>query len=82
MGAVLGYLFLYSRNLWIPILYHFVNNATVVVVTYFWGESNFLEQLEDKPLTWASFVVMIASGMLTYFVFLRYKKLFKKDDSN
>ena len=82
MGAVLGYLFLYSRNLWIPILYHFVNNATVVVVTYFWGESNFLEQLEDKPLTWASFVVMIASGVLTYFVFLRYKKLFKKDDSN
>ena len=82
MGAVLGYLFLYSRNLWIPILYHFVNNAAVVVVTYFWGESNFLEQMEDKPLTWMSLVVMTSSGLLTYFLFLRYKELFKKDDSN
>lgn len=82
MGAVLGYLFLYSRNLWIPMLYHFVNNAVVVVVTYFWGESNFLEQLEDKPLTWASMLVMIISGLLTYLVFSRYKKLFKKNDTN
>lgn len=84
MGAVLGYLFLYSRNLWIPILYHFVNNAAVVVITYFCGENNFLRQLEDKPLTWASFIVVIVSGLLTYFVFLRYKARVKveNDDSN
>ncbi|MDO5522639.1 MAG: CPBP family intramembrane metalloprotease [Bacteroidia bacterium] len=82
MGAVLGYLFLYSRNLWIPILYHFVNNASVVVITFFWGESNRLEQLADKPLAWASLVVMFVSGLLTYFVFFRYKKLFKRNDSN
>ena len=84
MGAVLGYLFLYSRNLWIPMLYHFVNNAAVVVITYFWGESNFLEQLEDKPLTWVSFIVMIVSGLLTYFLFSQYKVQVKveKDDSN
>ena len=84
MGAVLGYLFLYSRNLWIPMLYHFVNNAAVVVITYFWGESNFLEQLEDKPLTWVSFVVMIVSGLLTYFVFSQYRVRVKveDDDSN
>lgn len=84
MGAVLGYLFLYSRNLWIPMLYHFVNNAAVVVITYFWGESNFLEQVEDKPLTWVSFIVMIVSGLLTYFLFSQYKVQVKveNDDSN
>ena len=84
MGAVLGYLFLYSRNLWIPMLYHFVNNAVVVVITYFWGESNFLEQLEDKPLTWVSFVVMMVSGLLTCFVFSQYKAQVnvEDDDSN
>jgi len=84
MGAVLGYLFLYSRNLWIPMLYHFVNNAAVVVITYFWGESNLLAQLEDKPLTWVSFIVMIVSGLLTYFLFSQYKVQVKveKDDSN
>ena len=65
-------------------LYHFVNNAAVVVITYFWGESNFLEQLEDKPLTWVSFIVMIVSGLLTYFLFSQYKVQVKveNDDSN
>ena len=82
MGAVLGYLYLYSRNLWIPMLYHFVNNAAVVIITYFGGETNLLEQLENKPLTWASSVVMITSGLLTYFIFLRYKKLIRNNDSN
>lgn len=69
MGAVLGYLFLYSGNLWLPMLYHFVNNASVVVITFFCGENNFLEQLEKKPLTWGAIPVMIASGVLTYFIF-------------
>lgn len=82
MGAVLGYLFFYSRNLWIPMLYHFVNNAAVIIINYFGDETNLLEQLENKPLTWASSVVMIISGLLTYFIFLRYKKMIKNNDSN
>lgn len=84
MGAVLGYLFLYSGNLWLPMLYHFVNNASVVVITFFCGENNFLEQLEKKPLTWGAIPVMIASGVLTYFIFLRFKRLIddQKHDSD
>lgn len=74
MGAVLGYLFLYTRNLWVPMLYHFVNNALVVTITYFFGESNFLEQLGDKPLSWESLPVIIASGLLTFFLFARLRR--------
>lgn len=81
MGAILGYLFLYSRNLWIPMLYHFVNNATVVVVTYFGGDNNLLEQLEDKELNWASLVVAIISAWLTVYFFSRYKKRMKNDSN-
>ncbi|MDO5664864.1 MAG: CPBP family intramembrane metalloprotease [Bacteroidia bacterium] len=82
MGAVLGYLFLYSRNLWIPMLYHFVNNAAVIIITYFWGEFDFFKQLGNKSFPWGLFAVIIASGLLTYFMFLRYKRLFKNNDSN
>jgi hypothetical protein len=34
MGAALGYLFLWSGNLWYPIIAHFANNAMAVVLVY------------------------------------------------
>lgn len=34
LGAVLGYFFLWSRNLWIPIFAHFIFNGSQVVMKY------------------------------------------------
>ena len=34
LGMVLGYLYFWTRNLWIPIIVHFLNNATQVVAIY------------------------------------------------
>ena len=34
LGLVLGYMFYWSRSLWLPILAHFVNNALVVLFSY------------------------------------------------
>ena len=34
LGALLGYLFFYSGNLWVPIIAHFFNNAMAIVVSY------------------------------------------------
>ncbi len=34
MGAALGYLFLWSGNLWYPMVAHFANNAMAVVIVY------------------------------------------------
>ena len=34
LGAILGYLFAWSGNLWLPITAHFVNNAGAVIFTY------------------------------------------------
>lgn len=35
LGAVLGYLFEWTRNLWVPIIIHTVNNAISVIFAYF-----------------------------------------------
>lgn len=32
LGAMLGYLFVWSRNIWVPILVHILNNAVVVIL--------------------------------------------------
>ena len=34
LGAMLGYLLLWSGSLWLPILAHFINNATAVTLSY------------------------------------------------
>ena len=34
LGALLGYLFMWSESLWLPIFAHFMNNAMAVVVQY------------------------------------------------
>ncbi len=38
LGAGLGYLFYWSRSLWLPILVHFLFNSLQVVAYYFFGE--------------------------------------------
>jgi membrane protease YdiL (CAAX protease family) len=34
LGILLGYMFLWSGSLWIPILAHFTNNAIAVIISY------------------------------------------------
>ena len=72
MGVLFGYLFVWSRSLWVPILAHFVNNAFAVLLAYFVG----FEALEDKmaengpaqdyTMVFGAFVVLIGILYLLY----------------
>ncbi len=39
LGAVLGYLYVYTSNLWVPVLAHFFNNGAAVTFVYLTGQS-------------------------------------------
>ena len=39
MGAMFGYIFVWSGCLWIPIVMHLVNNSLAVLFYYFWEQS-------------------------------------------
>ena len=39
LGVMFGYLFYWSKSLWLPILGHFINNGSVVFISYFFPES-------------------------------------------
>ena len=47
LGAFFGYLLVWSRNLWLPIFGHFLNNSMVVCIAYVTGNAsdNTLEAL-------------------------------------
>lgn len=74
LGALLGYLFVYTRNLWYPIIFHFVNNAMVVIAVHYGMEGNFLDELVNMPFNPLSWIVAILSGLLTLYLFRQYKK--------
>lgn len=53
LGALLGYLYFFTRNLWVPIVAHFVNNAMQVTAAYV-AQDQFLEfdQSAENPISW------------------------------
>lgn len=74
LGALLGYLFLYTRNLWSAIFFHFINNASVVLLSFFWGDSDWMQQMEALPITLPFAVAALAGGVITFLLFRTYRK--------
>jgi membrane protease YdiL (CAAX protease family) len=66
LGIVLGYLFLWSRNLWIPIIGHFLNNATYIV--YSWVEGPEKAAAVGDPSPWLGAGSAAALAVLLFLV--------------
>ncbi len=69
LGIFLGYLFVWSRNLWLPILAHFVTNGFTVLVTHYskFADPDKLEKigtLENSSFQFAFYSAMLVSVML------------------
>lgn len=88
LGALLGYIFLFSRNLWVPITAHFFNNASVIVVNFF-VEKKALDQLNNPPVTLWLIMLSVVSAILCVILLKKLKQIstsqplrLKEDDSN
>lgn len=71
LGAMFGYLLVWSNSLWLPILAHFVNNATAVITAYvFQQQGKSLDQLSEPQLgSWPAYLISLAgtAALLWYF---------------
>lgn len=68
LGLWLGYLFVWTRNLWVPIIAHTLNNSTVVVFSYLTNKGLVPEGFADNigipaqgALPWLAIVSFMAS---------------------
>ncbi|WP_461129602.1 lysostaphin resistance A-like protein [Spirosoma aerophilum] len=80
LGALFGYLYLWSGNLWVPILAHFVNNGFTVFMVYLHQQkmvSVDIESTEAIPITGA-----VLSGVLTVGLLLYFKRSNDKEQVN
>jgi len=64
LGALFGYLLVWSGSLWLPIIGHFVNNAAAVVATYLFKEE-MMSLDPDKIGTENDFIAVGASIVIT-----------------
>jgi membrane protease YdiL (CAAX protease family) len=70
LGALFGYLYYWSGNLWLSILAHFVNNGFSVLAMYFYqqGKLEFdLEKTESVPANVVMISGVLTAGLLFYF---------------
>jgi membrane protease YdiL (CAAX protease family) len=70
LGALFGYLYLWSGNIWVPILAHFTNNGFTVVMVYLYQQKMTgidIEKTESVPMLGALVSGLLTAGLLYYF---------------
>ena len=74
MGAMFGYVFVWSGSLWIPMLMHFTNNGIAVVAYYALGEAGIEKSYADTlgaGTTWYIGVLSLVITSLGLLIFYR-----------
>lgn len=70
LGALFGYVYLWSGNIWVPILAHFVNNGFTVLMVFLHQRKLTtvnIDNAESVPILGALISGVITVGLLTYF---------------
>jgi len=77
LGALLGYLFVWSGNLWIPIIIHTLNNLFSVLIFYFYHGTPVYQQAETigtGDTLWTAALSLILSGFILFILSRGYVK--------
>lgn len=76
LGAMLGYLYVWTSNLWIPILAHFINNFTAVVLQIAYGGTPKYERIEHFEFNqdlWLLPISLLSSSVIIYYIIKQSK---------
>lgn len=65
LGALFGYLLVWSGSIWVPIIAHFVNNVTAVVLYYFVNIGTVEKSVPDYGTTPEAWPAILLSAALT-----------------
>jgi membrane protease YdiL (CAAX protease family) len=77
MGALFGYVFVWTGSLWVPIVMHFVNNGMAVLVYYILSlpgvamETNYADTLGAGTTWWLGIISLLTVGILLRVLYLR-----------
>jgi uncharacterized protein len=77
LGLLLGYMFVMTKNIWVPVFAHFFNNAAAVIMYYIAYNTDVIS-LEDMTGNRFSLLIIIFSVWVTSMLFWAMKRFNKK----
>ena len=82
LGLLLGYMFFYSKSIWVPMLMHFANNATAVVIYYLNNKGITDIDVEGPTETNIVYVLLsIVAMTVLFWLAIRINKKQNKDNA-
>ena len=78
LGAILGYLYVWSRNLWIPVIVHTINNAASVIFAYiYYGTAEYEEitAFSFEKNIWFIIPSIILTAILIMIIYRKREKV-------
>ncbi len=79
LGMLFGYLFVWSRNLWVPIFAHFINNALGVTLFYFFQGTDKFEQVGEVGVESSQIFFLIIMTFVTGVLIYVFRRESNKD---
>lgn len=74
MGAMLGYMMIWSGSIWLPVIAHFTNNASAVLLSYLVQHNYLPESVEQVGSVSEEIIYTIISSVVVVFLmYLLYK---------
>jgi len=71
LGLAFGYLFLWSRNIWYPVLAHFINNSIPVILAHIRGWEELNANVEDYSVSAGLFSILPLVGVIAILWFFK-----------
>ncbi|HEY1025239.1 MAG TPA: CPBP family intramembrane glutamic endopeptidase [Sphingobacteriaceae bacterium] len=75
LGALFGYLLVWSNTIWIPILAHFLNNGLTVIAAYVYQQKGMpIDEVAETGISGGPLVYVVGTILLSAFLLLFYKR--------
>lgn len=81
LGVLFGYLFVWSKNIWVPVTVHFINNGLAVVLYYFMHGSELYEKADTFGTNTATMSSVIFSVLFVGILLYLFRKFTKSESA-
>jgi membrane protease YdiL (CAAX protease family) len=79
LGLAFGYLFLWTKTIWLPVIAHFVNNAVPTIGAWLAGPGNYSNNV-DVPL-WKQLLGLPVPIIVCTFILLYFRNKSKTEQN-
>lgn len=77
LGLSFGYLYYWGRTIWLPVIAHFINNATAVAAEYFQESDTVLSSPEASD--WTSYLALPVPIIISVVILLYFRNKFERE---